>query len=60
MVASDAFTQALTNPLLSKHVFNAGTFTKYGLKLIQNTKTIRHLVDRNVANPDTVKASFEF
>ncbi|WP_419904966.1 peroxidase family protein [Kiloniella sp.] len=60
MVASDAFTQALTNPLLSKHVFNKDTFTKYGLKVIKNTNSLQHLVARNVANPDTIRASFTF
>lgn len=59
MVASDAFTQALTNPLLSKNVMNAGTFTKYGMKTIKKTNSIRHLVDRNVANPDAVRVSFK-
>src|SRR6201999_1964899 len=30
MVGVDAFSQALTNPLLSEHVFNAETFTDWG------------------------------
>ena len=60
MVASDAFTQALTNPLLSKHVFNKDTFTKYGMKVIKNTGSLADLVERNVDNPETVKASFKF
>ena len=59
MVASDAFTQALTNPLLSKHIFNQGTFTKYGMRMIKNTSSLRHLVDRNVTNPSAVKVSFD-
>lgn len=59
MVASDAFTQALTNPLLSKHVFNRGTFSKYGMKTIKRTNSIRDLVDRNVGDADSVRASFE-
>ena len=29
MVANDAFTQALTNPLLARNVFNEATFTKH-------------------------------
>ncbi|MDJ0951673.1 MAG: peroxidase family protein [Alphaproteobacteria bacterium] len=58
MVASDAFTQALTNPLLSTRVFNAGTFTKYGMKMIKRTSSLRDLVDRNVKNPADVKVSF--
>ncbi len=60
MVASDAFTQALTNPLLSKRVFNQGTFTKYGMKTIKRTSSLRDLVNRNVDDPGSVKVSFEF
>jgi len=59
MVASDAFTQALTNPLLSKHILNAQNFTKYGMKAIKNTHSLRDLVDRNVENPSSFKVSFE-
>ena len=33
MVGVDAFSQALTNPLLSQHVFNAQTFTPWGFAL---------------------------
>lgn len=47
MVAVDAFSQALTNPLLSKHVFNESTFSSVGWKAIQTTKTLRQIVDRN-------------
>lgn len=49
MVAVDAFSQALTNPLLSEHVFNSQTFSEVGWKAIQNTSTLAQLVDRNVA-----------
>ena len=33
MVGHDAFTQALTNPLLAAHIFNEKTFTKTGLEI---------------------------
>jgi prostaglandin-endoperoxide synthase 2 len=47
MVAVDAFSQALTNPLLSEHVFNEGTFTPIGWKTIQDTGSLRDIVARN-------------
>jgi prostaglandin-endoperoxide synthase 2 len=40
MVGVDAFSQALTNPLLSEHVFNAATFTQWGLDLITQTHSL--------------------
>jgi prostaglandin-endoperoxide synthase 2 len=49
MVAVDAFSQALTNPLLSEHVYNAATFTSWGLSEIEATNSLRTMLDRNVA-----------
>lgn len=50
MVAVDAFSQALTNPLLSEHVWNEATFTPWGLQLIQDTKSLGDLLARQ-GNP---------
>ena len=47
LVALDAFSQALTNPLFSEHVFNETTFTKFGWAEIAGTTTLKQLVDRN-------------
>ncbi|MEM7528347.1 MAG: peroxidase family protein [Pseudomonadota bacterium] len=47
-VALDAFSQALTNPLLSRHVFKPSTFSLVGWRAIRATGTLRELVDRNV------------
>jgi prostaglandin-endoperoxide synthase 2 len=49
MVAADAFSQALTNPLLSKHVIanKHDAFSKIGWKTISKTKSLRDLLDRN-------------
>ncbi len=47
MVAVDAFSQALTNPLLSQHVFNKQTFSEYGWQLINQPVSIKALVERN-------------
>ncbi|MEO1523617.1 MAG: peroxidase family protein, partial [Cyanobacteria bacterium J06633_2] len=49
MVALDAFSQALTNPLMSEHVYNAATFTEWGLKEIKRTKRLSHLVARTTS-----------
>ena len=47
MVGVDAFSQALTNPLLSQHVFNAQTFTPWGFQLIQDTHDLGQILQRN-------------
>jgi prostaglandin-endoperoxide synthase 2 len=48
IVALDAFTFALTNPLLSEHVFNERTFTKSGMEIIQSTSRLQDVLNRNV------------
>ena len=48
MVALDAFSQALTNPLLSEHVFTADTFTEWGLQEIEKTNAVFDLLARNL------------
>jgi heme peroxidase len=48
MVALDAFSQVLTNPLLAPRIFNTRTFTRLGMKLIKETNTLSDLVHRNV------------
>jgi prostaglandin-endoperoxide synthase 2 len=50
MVAVDAFSQALTNPLLSKSVFNPETFSPLGCNVIANTGSLRDILDRNTPN----------
>lgn len=47
MVAVDAFSQALTNPLLSEHVFKPDTFSMIGWSAIQNTSSLRDILIRN-------------
>jgi prostaglandin-endoperoxide synthase 2 len=58
MVGVDAFSQALTNPLLSQHVFNAQTFTPWGFELIQATHNLGQILERNCAagavNPEDI------
>ena len=50
MVALDAFSHALTNPLLSPHVFKEETFTPAGWASIAATSSLRELADRNLPN----------
>lgn len=52
MVGVDAFTQALTNPLLSEHVYNAETFTPWGLELIESTRSLGDILKRQGAAID--------
>jgi prostaglandin-endoperoxide synthase 2 len=60
MVANDAFTQALTNPLLARNVFNEATFTKTGLSIIKDTGSLQQIVARNAAAPNAVHVSFSY
>jgi prostaglandin-endoperoxide synthase 2 len=48
MVAADAFSHALTNPLLAPHVFREETFTPTGWASIGATSTLADLADRNL------------
>ena len=60
MVANDAFTQALTNPLLSRSVFTEDTFSPVGMNIIKETDSLQQLVARNSPSPDTVIANFRY
>jgi prostaglandin-endoperoxide synthase 2 len=56
MVAIDAFSQALTNPLLSRNIWGnkdnqKAAFTAEGLAAINSTNTLRDLLVRNGADP---------
>ena len=57
MVAADAFSHALTNPLLSPAVFNERTFSPQGMQSIRATWKLQHLLDRNA--PGSGRASME-
>jgi prostaglandin-endoperoxide synthase 2 len=48
LVDIDAFSQALTNPLLSEHVFNERTFSPEGLRMIKRTTCLSDLLHRNI------------
>lgn len=55
MVAMDAFSQAFTNPLLSKHVWGdetnrRATFTDAGIAAINQTSVLRDILARNTTD----------
>ena len=58
MVGYDAFTHALTNPLMSTHMQNEQTFSNIGLSVIKETNTIKDIIKRNVKDSDRVEANF--
>lgn len=48
MVGVDAFSQALTNPLLAETVYNEETFSAPGLRTIAQTRSLGDIVHRNI------------
>ena len=48
MIGIDAFSQALTNPLLAPCVFNEQTFSPYGKRVIEKTASISDILNRNL------------
>ena len=54
LVAADAFSMAMTNPLLAAHIWqHEDTFTKVGMDIIQETKSIHDIVTRNTRTGNT-------
>jgi prostaglandin-endoperoxide synthase 2 len=47
IIAIDAFSQALNNPLLAPRILHAGTFSALGMEIIGSTRTLSDLVHRN-------------
>ncbi len=52
LIGIDAFSQALTNPLLNYNIFKEETFSPVGWEIINSTKTVSDLVNRNVPPGD--------
>ena len=48
MVGIDAFSQALTNPLLAPRLFNERTFSPLGMEILRTTHTLSDVLNRNV------------
>jgi len=60
MVGYDAFTQALTNPLLAPQVFNEATFTRAGMEIIKKTRSLQQILTRNAADPSSSFVRFTY
>jgi prostaglandin-endoperoxide synthase 2 len=60
MVGYDAFTQALTNPLLAPQVFNEATFTRAGMRVIKKTRSLQQILARNAADPAAAFTRFTY
>jgi prostaglandin-endoperoxide synthase 2 len=50
IIGIDALSHVLTNPLLAENIYNKNTFSPIGLEIIQETKTLSDLINRNVGN----------
>ena len=59
MVANDAFTQALTNPLLAEGVHTAETFGAEGLEIVRSTRRLAQVVARNTGITEEDSVRFE-
>jgi len=57
MVAYDAFTHILTNPLLASEIHTPETFSDVGWAIIQESATLEQIVKRNVRKPEAVTVS---
>ncbi|WP_431917598.1 peroxidase family protein [Nonomuraea jabiensis] len=53
IIAIDAFSQALTNPLLAPRIFNAATFSPQGVRVIAATRTLSDVLHRNTPEDPT-------
>jgi prostaglandin-endoperoxide synthase 2 len=51
LVAIDAFSQALTNPLLNEHIYSEETFSPVGMDIINGPCTLSDILHRNVPEP---------
>jgi prostaglandin-endoperoxide synthase 2 len=58
MVGVDAFSQALTNPLLSHNIYGVRAFSDIGIQEIENTARFENIVRRNAASGTPVEAKF--
>jgi prostaglandin-endoperoxide synthase 2 len=52
LVGLDAFSTALTQPLLAENIFNGKTFSEVGWEVISSTNSISDLVNRNTPQKD--------
>jgi len=60
MVGHDAFTQALTNPLLSNQVFKEETFSGVGWKIVNSVSTLQEMLNLLVFPDQKINCSFSY
>jgi prostaglandin-endoperoxide synthase 2 len=60
MVGNDAVTQAFTNPLLARRVYNKETFSPEGFKIVAETSKLEQVVLRNTTIKDPTTVAFGF
>lgn len=53
LVGIDAFSQALTNPLLAENIYNEQTFSAVGWQLIRETRCLSDILHRNLPEVET-------
>ncbi len=58
MVANDAFTQALTNPLLSRCLYGPEAFSAEGFAIVEETRRLGQVIARNTRLADPGGDSF--
>jgi prostaglandin-endoperoxide synthase 2 len=61
LVSVDAFSQALTNPLLSSRLYGPETFSRAGIEIIKSTSSLSDVLRRNTpASTDSRKVTMTF
>jgi prostaglandin-endoperoxide synthase 2 len=58
LVGIDAFSQALTSPLLNEHIYNEQTFSPIGWEIVQSPVSLADLVNRNTPGTGNRHVSF--
>lgn len=58
MVGVDAFSQALTNPLLSGNVFGERAFGAQGVEIVKSTRSFAQIVERNLGRAGPCAVTF--
>jgi prostaglandin-endoperoxide synthase 2 len=53
LVAIDAFSQALTNPLLNENIFTVDTFSPAGMEIINGPCRLQDILNRNIPKATT-------
>lgn len=55
-----SLSQAFTNPLLAKRVYNEATFSPEGFEIVEETSKLQQIVLRNTKITDATQVAFGF